>query len=391
MEGYYKVKVKKGTKNGFTCKWSDKSKWTKTINFKKYNGAILTGSVNNLIVLDVDVSKKKDEVKADGITEFDKYIEQYGEPLTYKVKTPSGGFHYYFKFENSDIAAKQIIKDSLPNASGYRNAGLDIRTNGGLIIMAGSTIYNVGHYEVIRDVPLIEMPLTLLEWLTDAEANCSTTEKPQSIKKKLGNVEDVQRDYTYYDLTDEKIIEILTLLPAKYKDNYSDWLKVLTVMKHHNKKKLWDKYSKGSYHYNKAKNYSMWDRNKGIFNINYLVSVLRSMGHKIDFFKRYKAYEPITKVINNINKINCNYTYISEAIPYELYKQHNTIILQSSTGTGKTTAVAALVAQSMEEYEDLNFLSITTRTTLCDQHMTSFKNIDIQHYQTCTDMMDARH
>ena len=131
MEGYYKVKVKKGTKNGFTCKWSDKSKWTKTINFKKYNGAILTGSVNNLIVLDVDVSKKKDEVKADGITEFDKYIEQYGEPLTYKVKTPSGGFHYYFKFENSDIAAKQIIKDSLPNASGYRNAGLDIRTNGG--------------------------------------------------------------------------------------------------------------------------------------------------------------------------------------------------------------------------------------------------------------------
>jgi len=65
----------------------------------------------------------------------------------------------------------------LPNASGYRNAGLDIRTNGGIIIMAGSTIDNVGHNEVIRDVPLIEMPLTLLEWLTDAEANCATTEK----------------------------------------------------------------------------------------------------------------------------------------------------------------------------------------------------------------------
>ena len=102
----------------------------------------------------------------------------------------------------------------MPNASGYRNAGLDIRTNGGLIILAGSSVYNVGHYEVIRDVPLIEMPLTLLEWLTDAEANCSTTEKPQTINKKLCNVEDVQRDYTYYDLTDEKIIEILTLLPA---------------------------------------------------------------------------------------------------------------------------------------------------------------------------------
>ena len=43
----------------------------------------------------------------------------------------------------------------------------------------------------------------------------------------------------------------------------------------------------------------------------------------------------------------------------------------------------------MEEYEDFTFLSITTRTTLCDQHMTSFKTIDIQHYQTCTDMMAA--
>ena len=300
-----------------TCKWSDKSKWIKTINSNKHHGAILTGSANNLIVLDVDVKKKEDDVKADGITEFNNYIEQHGEPITYKVKTPSGGNHYYFKYENSNITAKEIIRDSLPNASGYRNAGLDIRTNGGLIIMAGSCVDAVGKYEVVRDVPLMEMPITLLEWLTDTETNCIPTLKKKTTKT-YDNV-DVQRDYIYYDLTDEKIKDILRLLPSKYNDNYSDWLKVMTVMKHHDKKKLWDRYSRNGLFYNKAENFNMWDRNKGILNINYLVSIVRSMGHEIPFFKRYKNYEPITKNMNDINKITCDDEYISDTFTYDLF------------------------------------------------------------------------
>ena len=209
MEGYYKVKLRKGTKKGFD-KWSDKSTWTKTIDLNKHNGAILTGRVNNLIVLDVDVKKKEDDFKADGITEFDKYISEHGEPLTYKVKTPSGGYHYYFTHKHSDITAFTIIMDNLKNASGYRNAGLDIRTDGGLIIMAGSCVDNVGYYEVVRDVSPIEFPLTLLEWLTDAEANGKPTREDNIIVKHTHKTcYTVDRDYVYYDLTDEKIQQVL--------------------------------------------------------------------------------------------------------------------------------------------------------------------------------------
>ena len=161
----------------------------------------------------------------------------------------------------------------------------------------------------------MEMPITLLEWLTDTETNCIPTLKKKTTKT-YDNV-DVQRDYIYYDLTDEKIKEILRLLPSKYNDNYSDWLKVMTVMKHHDKKKLWDKYSRNGLFYNKAENFKMWDRNKGILNINYLISIVRSMGHEIPFFKKYKKYEPITKSTNNINTICCNNTYISESLTYD--------------------------------------------------------------------------
>ena len=385
MEGYYKVKLRKGTKKGFD-KWSDKSTWTKTIDLNKHNGAILTGRVNNLIVLDVDVKKKEDDFKADGITEFDKYISEHGEPLTYKVKTPSGGYHYYFTHKHSDITAFTIIMDNLKNASGYRNAGLDIRTDGGLIIMAGSCVDNVGYYEVVRDVSPIEFPLTLLEWLTDAEANGKPTgEDNITIKKSHKTCYTVDRDYVYYDLTDEKIQQVLDLLPTKYVSNYSDWLKVMTVMKHHNKKKLWDKFSKGSYHYNKAENFRMWDRNKGIFNINYLVAIVRSAGHQIPFFKRYKKYEPITKSMNDINTISCNNKFISDSFTYDLFES----ILQSSTGTGKTTAVATHIAKMRQP--TFNLLTITTRTTLCDQHITTFGDagLKLAHYQKCPKLLNA--
>ena len=58
MKGLWKVRLVKGTKTGFKDRWSDKSTWTKTIDLNKHNGAIITGTVNNLIVLDIAVKKR---------------------------------------------------------------------------------------------------------------------------------------------------------------------------------------------------------------------------------------------------------------------------------------------------------------------------------------------
>jgi superfamily II DNA or RNA helicase len=64
------------------------------------------------------------------------------------------------------------------------------------------------------------------------------------------------------------------------------------------------------------------------------------------------------------------------------FNTHDTIILKSDPGTGKTTAVANCIKQYLTKNEDTKFLTITTRTTLTAQHEKSFKNINLKNYQT---------
>ena len=66
VSNMWKVPMKKGTKDMFLCKWKNERTWRKSINLDKLNGAIITGSANDLIVLDVDVKKKTDE-KIEGV------------------------------------------------------------------------------------------------------------------------------------------------------------------------------------------------------------------------------------------------------------------------------------------------------------------------------------
>ena len=78
--------------NGKTpaCRWRDPANQTKEALDPSYrNTGIPTGSLNNLLVLDLDV-------KDDGVKKFPDYIADHGNPNTLTVQTPSGGFHYYF-------------------------------------------------------------------------------------------------------------------------------------------------------------------------------------------------------------------------------------------------------------------------------------------------------
>src|SRR5262249_28410888 len=86
------------------------------------NIGIACGKVSNLTVLDVDV---KPEV--DGRDTLRELELEHGElPETPIVISGSGGLHYYFQYE-----------PELRNAVKFA-PGLDIRTEGGLVIGAGS-------------------------------------------------------------------------------------------------------------------------------------------------------------------------------------------------------------------------------------------------------------
>ena len=55
-------------------------------------------------------------------------------------------------------------------------------------------------------------------------------------------------------MDDDTIVRIINKLPCKLLENYSDWLKVLSVMKRHNKFDIWDKWCKKSDKYKYERN-----------------------------------------------------------------------------------------------------------------------------------------
>ena len=116
---------------------------------------------NNLLILDIDI-------KNGGLNEFQKYINEYGDIKTVIQKTPSGGYHYFFKetSQNYSDDENELIR-YLMNKTNYRQKGLDIRKNFGYVVVELSTI-NGNKYEFINhytDNDFLEMPITLIKWL----------------------------------------------------------------------------------------------------------------------------------------------------------------------------------------------------------------------------------
>jgi len=172
---------------------------------------------------------------------------------------------------------------------------------------------------------------------------------------------------------------MLAKLPAKFLDNYSDWLVVTSVLKCHDQHGLWRKWSKQSDHYNEAKNESQWSYNKGFLDINYLVWVLRQAGEDVEYVARHKPYHPITRDLSDIAQETFHEEFVSDGLSFDTYQAHDTIIIKSCTGTGKTTAVAKHAKKDMVQGD--KFLSITTRTSLSDQHGKSFAEMGMRNYQ----------
>ena len=96
---------------------------------------IPTGIETGLLVLDADIKGDKDGPKR---------LEEFAEegktlPPTLTVQTPSGGFHYWFKYPEEAVVSSKSDKPA---------PGLDYRGNGGLIIAPGSIVEGK-RYEII--------------------------------------------------------------------------------------------------------------------------------------------------------------------------------------------------------------------------------------------------
>ena len=99
---------------------------------ENHNVAVVTG--NGLVVIDVDVKNGKDGKKI-----FDELSKDF--PDTFTVKTPSGGYHYWYLVDREIPCSVNLYE------------GIDIRGEGGYILAPPSIVDNK-KYEVINSISL---------------------------------------------------------------------------------------------------------------------------------------------------------------------------------------------------------------------------------------------
>jgi len=118
-----------------------------------YNVGIVCG--HGLAVLDVDVSKGGAESLARMEAELGSL------PVTRRVRTQSGGWHYYFATPDGDIS------NAAKNLQDRFGPGLDVRGRGGQVVAPGS-VYEGRPYSLECDAPIAHVPLDLLALLQSA-------------------------------------------------------------------------------------------------------------------------------------------------------------------------------------------------------------------------------
>jgi len=114
-------------------------KWKKLDNtpreaHQSQNVAVATGKKSGIFVVDVDKKKEGDE-KEDGSEAWEKLIKEHElVECNHVVHSASGGFHAYFVYD-------ERLAD-IPNAAGFevdkKPVGIDVRTNGGYIVIPPS-------------------------------------------------------------------------------------------------------------------------------------------------------------------------------------------------------------------------------------------------------------
>lgn len=142
--------------------------------FDKYKNcqpgiAIITGNRSNgLFVVDVDVKHM------DGTEKLSEWQLEHGDfPKTWTAKSPSGGYHYYFKSDEAIGTREGLL------------GCIDIRGNGGLII-APPTIRDGKAYEWLdglspEDIPIAEANKSVLD-LATMKGRTENTSLPQNYK-----------------------------------------------------------------------------------------------------------------------------------------------------------------------------------------------------------------
>ncbi len=132
--------------------WQNK-KETIIPNYINSNIGILTGKINNLLVLDIDI-------KDNGMKAWNEIIKLNPIFKTPTVKSPGGSLHYYFKYNNKIPNMNRILINN-------KKIGWDIKSNGSIIVSPPSIYPNTNKkYKWIKGLSLNDIkPINIPKWL----------------------------------------------------------------------------------------------------------------------------------------------------------------------------------------------------------------------------------
>jgi P4 family phage/plasmid primase-like protien len=238
------------------------SKWTEfTLSNSFYNNdyngiAVLTGKVNNIIVIDID-----------NVEHWNKLLKEnnQNEPDTVKVISGSGGIHYYFKYNEKFDYIK-----SKDHCFG-KEYNIDVKTNGGCIIAPPSKYFNYNlNSEVmyqweksIFNYDPTEIPSWIIDLLSNKKIEKNNKEKYENASKnkmeELQNLE-IPQEETELNFTINDIENLLKMLNEYRNNNYNDWISVGMCLHNIDSKflLLWIKWSQQSDKYEDGSCDSKW-------------------------------------------------------------------------------------------------------------------------------------
>lgn len=128
--------------------------------FENKNLGVLTGQISGITVLDIDV-------KDDGLKIWNSLSLAYPEIITPVAKTPSGGLHFYFRFN------KKLHSFSKFKLRG-KSVGWDLLNNERQVVVPPSINMSTGsRYKWIaspKTVPFAAMPTWLEDYLMNAKS-----------------------------------------------------------------------------------------------------------------------------------------------------------------------------------------------------------------------------
>ena len=215
------------------CKWKDMTKTNHDAILGQRSKGNLnvftkTGKGSGLFVVDIDV-------KDHGVEAWKMLQDEHGQATcNHVVRTPSGGFHFYFAYDDR--------LNSIPNKAKFhylgKEVGIDVRTNGGIIVMPPTVGTDNKPYEVLRCPSEDESRAsTVPQWLVDfflkkqneknpkkrtaaqAEAAAEGEQEHAECDKKLSVVEKILRPHLI-----DACMRLCSLIKPGSIHKYDDWI-----------------------------------------------------------------------------------------------------------------------------------------------------------------------